>query len=75
MSIKIRHARQVKVDSFARAVAFDVVWVSGLDEMQMIMYAPINMITGQHHEYIQSIASKRVKMVSLLDIAPKVTMW
>jgi len=72
MSSEIRHIRQVKAGSLTRAVALDIVWAGSLDEMQMVIYALIDVITGEHHEHIRSIVSKRVEMRSLLNIATKI---
>jgi len=58
MSKKINHVRQVKTDSFTRAVAPDVLWIEGLDEMQMVMTMLINIIKANIHEHIRSITLK-----------------
>jgi len=45
MSTAIGHIMQVKTSGFTQAVSLDAVWVVGLDEMQTIINAPIDMIT------------------------------
>ena len=54
----------------------DVVWAVGLDKMQTVLSVPIDMIIGQRHEHIQSIASKQVEIRLSLSsgIAPKAAM-
>jgi len=45
MSTAIRHIIQVKTGSLIQAVFLDAIWVVGLDEMQTIINAPIDMIS------------------------------